>query len=650
MICCLNPDCLSPLNPDGTRNCQSCRIPLIPLLRGHYRITRLLSNEGGFGRTYLAEDVDKLEESCVVKQLAPKAQGTSMLNKAVELFQEEAKRLQELGKHQQIPTLSAYFKQDNYLYLVQEFIDGQNLLMELQQRTTYNETEIREFMLDLLPVLKFIHERRVIHRDIKPANIMHRQSDGKLVLIDFGASKQLTETVRTKPGTIIGTRGYSPLEQMRDGEAYPASDLFSLGATCFHLLTGVSPVKLWTEQGYAWVASWQQYLKNPVSNEFSQVLNRLLKRDIQERYQSADEVIRDLIQQIPTEVSVSQPSQKQHTKLRNGLIAATAILLLGFGGVWYVTHPNDTHPSSPSPTNTTDTSLQPRTLNGHSNLVSSVAISPNGITLVSGSYDTTLKVWNLANGMEINTLDGNAGSVHSVAIDPNGVTLASGNGNNTIQLWNLLTGQQMITPLKGHSSSVESVAISRDGKMLASGSFDGTIKLWSLPAGMEINSIKGHSSSVKSLAFAPEGETLASGSEDNTIKLWNLANKQVIHILKEHSKAVQSVAFSSDGKTLASGSSDNTIKLWNPATGMEIKTLKGHSHSVNSVAFSFDGKTLASGSSDNTIKLWDLATKNEIRSLNGHSKEVISVAFSPDNKTLASGSADGTINIWRLSP
>ncbi len=533
--------------------------------------------------------------------------------------------------------------------MIQEFIDGQNLLKELQQRITYSETEIREFLLDLLPVLKFIHERGVIHRDIKPANIMHRRSDGRLVLIDLGASKQLTETVRTKPGTIIGTRGYSPLEQMQDGEAYPASDLFSLGATCFHLLTGVSPTKLWTEQGYAWVACWQQYLRNPVSDEFSQVLNRLLKRDIPERYQSADEVIRDLIQQSQTDVSVLGSSQQQHTKLRNGLMAGATILLLGCGGVWYVTQPKDTHPSPP-PTNTTDTSLQPRTLKGHSNFVSSVAISPNGITLVSGSYDTTLKVWNLATGMEINTLDGNAGSVHSVAIDPDGVTLASGNGNNTILLWNLLTGQQMTTPLKGHSSSVESVAISRDGKMLASGSFDGTIKLWSLPAGIEVNSIKAHSSLVKSLAFSPSGETLASGSEDNTIKLWNLANKQVIHILKGHSQAVQSVAFASDGKTLASGSSDDTIKLWNPATGVEIKTLKGHSHSVNSVAFSFDGKILASGSSDNTIKLWDLATKNEIRPLERHSKEVISVAFSPDDKTLVSGSADGTIDVWRLSP
>ena len=146
MLCCLNPDCPNPENPDGISYCQSCGTQLIPLLRGHYRVIQLLSNEGGFGITYLAEDADKLNESCVVKQLAPKTQQIKVLNKAVELFEEEAKRLQELGKHPHIPTLLAYFKQDNYLYLVQEFIDGQNLLQELQQRVTYSETEIRKLL------------------------------------------------------------------------------------------------------------------------------------------------------------------------------------------------------------------------------------------------------------------------------------------------------------------------------------------------------------------------------------------------------------------------------------------------------------------------------------------------------------------------
>ena len=294
MFCCLNPDCSQPINPDDNKFCQSCRTPLIPLLINRFRVLRVLSAEGGFGRTYLAEDSQKLNETCVIKQLAPKQSGTYALKKATELFIEEAKRLQDLGEHPQIPTLFAYFEDNGFLYLVQQFIKGENLLDELAQKGKYKETQIRELLLDLLPSLKFIHERQVIHRDIKLQNIMRRASDGKLVLIDFGASKQLTTTVHTQIGTRIGTHGYSPLEQIQLGEAYPASDLFALGATCFHLLTGVHPFNLWTINGFSWVNNWRQHLPSPVSQELREVLDKLLKIEIQERYQSADEVIKDL--------------------------------------------------------------------------------------------------------------------------------------------------------------------------------------------------------------------------------------------------------------------------------------------------------------------------------------------------------------------
>ncbi|MDM3846897.1 MAG: bifunctional serine/threonine-protein kinase/formylglycine-generating enzyme family protein [Aphanizomenon gracile PMC638.10] len=313
MICCLNPDCSQPVNPDDHKFCQSCRTPLIALLINRFRVLRVLSNEGGFGRTYLAEDSQKLNEPCVIKQLAPKQSGTYALKKATELFIEEAKRLQGLGEHPQIPTLFAYFEDNGFLYLVQQFIKGDNLLDELEQKGKYNENQIKELLLDLLPPLKFIHERDIIHRDIKPENIMRRASDGKLILIDFGASKQLTITVHTQIGTQIGSYGYSPLEQIQLGEAYPASDLFALGATCFHLLTGVNPFNLWTINGFSWVNNWRENSPVSVSQDLGKVLDKLLKIEIQERYQSADEVIKDL--EIPPTIYVppggNQISQNQ---------------------------------------------------------------------------------------------------------------------------------------------------------------------------------------------------------------------------------------------------------------------------------------------------------------------------------------------------
>ncbi|MBD2448311.1 serine/threonine protein kinase [Nostoc sp. FACHB-152] len=297
MICCLNPDCLNPQNPDGTNFCLSCETELVSLLRNRYRIIQPLGR-GGFACTYLAEDVDKLNEQCVVKQLVRSqfyGSGSSKSpKKATELFEQEAKRLQELGKHDQIPTLFAYFKENNYLYLVQEFIEGQNLLQELKQQGIFDETKIRQLLNDLLPVLELIHQQQIIHRDIKPENIIHRQRDGKYVLIDFGISKQKTELIKTTPGTIIGSLGYGAMEQIQFGEAYPSSDLYSLGITCFDLLTNIPPFQLWSKQGFSWTSNWHSQLTQVISPELRQIMDKLLQENHEQRYQSAREVLQEL--------------------------------------------------------------------------------------------------------------------------------------------------------------------------------------------------------------------------------------------------------------------------------------------------------------------------------------------------------------------
>ncbi|MEO8892823.1 MAG: serine/threonine-protein kinase, partial [Coleofasciculaceae cyanobacterium] len=291
MICCLNPACHNPSCADGTRFCFKCGTQLVELRR--YRPIRQLGS-GGFGKTYLAEDVDSFDEQCVIKQFVPQSQGTSTFEIATRLFEEEARRLKQLGQHSQIPTLLAYFKQDNRLYLVQQYIEGLNLLDELELQGAFSEAKIRELLLDLLNILKSVHEEKVIHRDIKLENIIRRKIDQKLVLIDFGASKQLKGTVLTKQGTTIGSFGYAPPEQMDGGEAYPASDLYSLGATCFHLLSGINPWELWKRKGYSWINNWQQNLGQSVSQYLGSVIDKLLQEDYRQRYQSAEAVLQDL--------------------------------------------------------------------------------------------------------------------------------------------------------------------------------------------------------------------------------------------------------------------------------------------------------------------------------------------------------------------
>ena len=311
MSYCLNPNCPHPQNPKANKFCQSCGAKL--LLAERYRAIKLIG-EGGFGRTLLAEDEYKPSKPwCVIKQFYP--QGQNNARKAAELFHQEAQRLEELGKHPQIPELFAHFEQGDRLYIVQEFIDGQDLAQELAEKGAFQESQIESILSDLLPVLQFIHAGEVIHRDIKPENIIRRRSDDRLVLVDFGAAKYGNAAVLAKTGTTIGSAGYAAPEQAF-GKAVFASDIYSLGVTCIHLLTQMEPFDLYDPSESTFV--WRHYLiNNPLSNKLAGILDKMTQSAVKQRYQSALEVMQDLLKsETPTLGSASQnPSEtSSHSK------------------------------------------------------------------------------------------------------------------------------------------------------------------------------------------------------------------------------------------------------------------------------------------------------------------------------------------------
>ncbi|NER19785.1 MAG: hypothetical protein F6J96_03305 [Symploca sp. SIO1C2] len=283
----------------------------------------------------------------------------------------------------------------------------------------------------------------------------------------------------------------------------------------------------------------------------------------------------------------------------------------------------------------------------HQSLVTSVSFSPNSKLLASGSWDNTIKIWDLEEGGEPLTLSGHQDSVFSVSFSPDGKLLASGGRDKTIKIWDLEEGGEPLT-FSSHQSSIYSVSFSPDSKLLASGSWDNTIKIWDLEEGGEPLTLSGHQDSVYSVSFSSDGKLLASGGRDKTIKIWDLEKGGEPLTLSGHQDSVYSVSFSSDGKLLASGSLDKTIKIWDLEKGGEPLTLSGHQGSVYSVSFSPDGKLLASGSLDKTIKIWDLEEGKEPLTLSGHQYLVYSVSFTPNGKFLASGSLDKTIKIWDL--
>ncbi|TYQ29718.1 WG repeat-containing protein [Pseudanabaena sp. UWO310] len=321
MSYCLNPVCTQPQNSDVTF-CQSCGAKL--LLRERYRAVRQIG-QGGFGKTFLAVDQDLPNKpACVIKQFSPQIQGASGLQKATELFEQEAVQLNILGKHPQIPELLAHFEQDGRLYLVQEYVKGRNLAEELAQDGAFSEPKIRELLVGLLPVLQYIHDNQVIHRDIKPENII-RRDDGMLFLVDFGAVKLMTGTALLGTGTVIGDPRYMSPEQLR-GKADGSSDLYALGVTCLHLITDVDPLNLFDDAEGEWV--WRDYLSS-VSSGIAALLDKMVVRAMKKRYISASKVLSDL--GVRSEIVVSKYSESQVTSEKVDVIQIQSLTPVQIG-------------------------------------------------------------------------------------------------------------------------------------------------------------------------------------------------------------------------------------------------------------------------------------------------------------------------------
>lgn len=268
---------------------------LSKLLDQRYQVVKVLG-EGGFGHTYVAQDTRRPgNPTCVVKHLKPATSDPDFLQTARRLFNSEAETLEKLGDHDQIPRLLAYFEEDEEFYLVEEFIDGHPLSVELPPGQRWTESQVIQLLQEILSILEFVHNNGVIHRDLKPDNLIRRASDNKIVLVDFGAVKQvqmhslftqqpmneINETV------AIGTPGYMPSEQGQ-GRPRPSSDIYALGMIGIQALTGLNPRQLAEEPDTGEII-WRTHVQ--VSDTTANILNQMVRHYFKNRYQSATEAI-----------------------------------------------------------------------------------------------------------------------------------------------------------------------------------------------------------------------------------------------------------------------------------------------------------------------------------------------------------------------
>jgi WD40 repeat protein len=700
MSYCLNPSCSSPQNQDDAEFCQ-CGTKL--WLSDRYMAIKPIG-QGGFGWTFLAVDLVKTEKPlCVIKQFFPNVSVDR--RQAAQLFRQEAERLQQVDTHPQIPDFLDYVEQDEQQYLIQEFIDGQNLEQELRDRGAFCESDIRQLLMDLLPVLQFMHDHQVIHRDIKPANIIRCTTNQKLVLVDLGAAKLITGTALARTGTTIGSAEYAAPEQTR-GKPVFASDIYSLGATCIHLLTQMSPFDLYDTSDGRWL--WRDYLNQPVSVQLAQILDKMLENATSRRYYSVAEILGDIQPISPSLLPVEQvPTLNQPIAYAEKSIALVPDLKFDRGGTATVYKlPGE----ALTPLDLDRKGFGGRRFNWLNVSIGLVIAVCLGLPLAA--------LWTMRD-QSIRTIEA-GDEVDAIAITPDGQTIAGSFTGNIfqkpvtaarIELWNLQTGASMrkwdVEPdakfdtIRAAYFTMKDIAITPDGKVLVGGGFDGTVKLWNLQTGALIRSgFLPSTSEITAVTIAPNGQDFVTTSiteaGHSSLNLWSLETAKPLRVLQMSTLRDGFFAISPDGKTIAVNGCEDTfsiICLQDLRTGERIKRLRPDNISgdYEVLAYSPDGKLLVGSQRgaqvdvwnlqtgtqafqidvreegwnapliaispnspvlavgyDNSLQLWNLTTGKQIRTLQGHQNEITEIVFSSNGKTLVSGDRKGKIKIWAV--
>ncbi|WOD41235.1 serine/threonine-protein kinase [Nodosilinea sp. E11] len=610
---CVNPACPQPQNEESARVCTACGQPLWVAER--YRCLQVLG-QGGFGRTYLA-----MAEShdpplhCVLKQMAL-ASGNSRPH-AAQRFHREADRLRTLGQHPQIPALLDAIDSDQGQFLVQDYVPGPNLDQLGPPAAGERVAWVERVLYELLPVLAYIHRHGVIHRDIKPANILAPPAPQPLVLVDFGAAKAIADPKQLQQtATVIGSAGYAAPEQAL-GKAVFASDIFSLGVTCLHLLTGLHPFDLYAVSDDAWL--WRPYVSDPVNAALGRVLDRMVNRRLSERYSSAQAVLADL----------------------------------RWSGLALAERPTERSPQiAVRPAEATSSLWEQRFALSLPGLVANgLAVSPNGRAIAAACSDGSVRLWDCTNGESLHTFSktlalfgiGHRGSANAVVFIPGGNAIVSGGDDNQLIWWNLVDYSGQKLPLVGWQ--IASLLMVAADETLVVGSGDGRIHLWPMGQGGAAKTLIHHQDRVTALALEPTGHLLVSGGRDRTIRLWSLPSGRLSRTLTAPKAPITALACHAQDGRIVSGDQGGHVQVWSADHPDEGLMIYQATSSVTALAMSPNGGWLAIGADNGQLTLINLQKPSQLTQLR-HAWSVRALAFTPDSRMVVSTSADGTIRFW----
>ncbi|MGF1524074.1 MAG: protein kinase [Leptolyngbyaceae cyanobacterium] len=682
MSLCINPDCPQPSIPSNAHSvtCQACGSEL--LLQGRYRVMRLLSNKTGFGTVYEAYEQD------VPKILKVLKRDRSEDPKVVYLFQKEAEVLSQIH-HPGVPFVSrdGYFTYQpsdgaDLHCIVMEKIDGPNLQQWMQQQGNHpiGEPQAFQWLTQLADILRQVHQHNYFHRDIKPDNVMLR-SNGQLVLVDFGAVREMTQTYLAQIGnlgiTTVSSAGYTPPEQ-EHGQAVPQSDFYATGRTIVYLLTGRSPNDAALYNPMMNTFNWRSQAPH-VSDEFANLLESLISPRVVDRPKTALEIqerLRQLSQQnwmldadAQTLLAATSISGQQSLRQPNQAVAAAkqarftgwtwliigGATLAAFGligiGVWQrsrqpISLPPSANPSAVVPPVSIELL---RTFSEHQSSVNALQLLSDKQRFVSASADTTIRLWNLSTGNMLQTYEEHTTFVNTIALSPDETVLYSGSADGSIYYWDFATAEKL-GEFPRHEGAVNTLARTPDGRLLVSGSSDGLIRLWSTRSQEIVQTLEGHSGAVNTLVVTDDGQRVISGGTDRQLRIWDIQSGEEVQTLEGHSSYINAIAVSPDGRSVYSASADQTIKRWDLETGEVLSTLTGHSSYINALTLSRDGQTVSSGSADETVRVWDVTT-GELRAVyTGFNMPVDQLIMLSETRFVTASRENPAIKAWLVNP
>ncbi|MCX5982618.1 MAG: protein kinase [Nostocales cyanobacterium LacPavin_0920_SED1_MAG_38_18] len=578
---------------------------------GRYIITQRI-NEGAFGEIYRAEDTKRFNKVCIVKNFAPLSACLDNKNPhdfgdLKDRFKREANLLKEID-HPHIPKLLA-FEDNDALIIIQDYIDGDNLYKEVSTKPqkVLSEQEIWEILNAILPILKYIHDRKIYHRDISRNNIIREKNSGIIFLIDFGLAKE-NRTNDFNAINSIRDKNYGTYKSLYDEEGYK-EDLYDLGVTCCHLLSNDNPDNYIDNAGHDWFWSWKTQLEGQDIKPSDSLL-LVLKKLVLGQYNSAEQAYEEVRQKQKIEKNIKQWKCVNTIKIDS------------------LFHKRDNYIP--------------------------IAITPDNKYIISGTNHGKIKFWDTQTGELIKSMQVTEtceGSLLEIALSNNGKFLAISHRSGILKIWkvsDLLTSDNyqpiaiINQPINDETDgNILAFSFSHDSTILAICHSDDMVKLWLIKDNEGVikipTTLYPFQQNDNNYDYNPDDDYY----DDNdypwrAFKCLAFNPKQEFQVVAGFSYYWDDIAYS------------NNIVIWNKYTGEIIKTLSGHLGTTYSISFSLDGNFLVSYGDDKQVKIWDIEKSQELFSLPGHYDTQARVVCSPTEPIIASGGKDTIINIYHL--